>query len=335
MTSSLFNGMSLTEAALRQDDQVAFQALLGPLLKSNVQPTIFVYKDITLVDGTTTTMLVSVSKEKTPVNMWVYHDNVEITYNRLALSSLIDSYGNEVAVDFPTTYEEVFRTYLLSEGLYDRGIDVVPGTVESPSTVTLVAVDHSFMLTGSAEFNVVQLTKYLGDVVKNTTPDIFYLDKGLDGDPVDELLAKVSEDNINTLPRPILSSDVGVRILEITSEYDEVNTRAELYSNGSAVFQDKVEINYHRINFAWLYNGVQIEVSGPAVPNFRSLANQITSITGYPFYLAPSGHSRDNDDLINPQFGPQSRDEPTTLTIFVNPNSLRYVGEITINYTVR
>jgi hypothetical protein len=324
MTSNLLNGKQLTTAALKQDDQGAFKALLGTMLKPGIDPNNFRYDSVTTLSGKETSIEVRVAKEKSKVRMWVYRDPIELKYNRITLADLVSRHGNDVYVDFPAQFPDVFSSYLTSRSFWDRGFDVNLGTVTQPGDIVLTAVPSSLLLNGSATFNVKQLPKYLSDVVKFTTIDLFYPEVGMNGDPAALLINEINNLNSDDLPRPMVNGEVGFGVPEITSEYDGVNTRVALKNTGSEVYLGEVFIEYHRVNFSWLYNGTQLLMTGPNKPTSQDVLNKVVAMTGFTMTI---------DDIVVQPYDTIPSGETSTITVFVNAASLRYVGEITIDYT--
>lgn len=324
MTSNLLNGQQLSMAALKQDDQGAFRTLLGTMLKPGFDPSNFKYNAVTEVSGKQTSIEVSVAKEKSKVRMWVYRDPVEIKYNRITLAELVSRHGNVVYVDFPAQFADVFSSYLTSRSFWDRGFDVDWGNVNQPGNVVLTAIPSSFLLNGSASFNVKQAPKYLNDVVKITTLDLFYPEVGMNGNAAVQMLNAINSLNLATLPRPMTAGEVGFDVPVVTSEYDGVNTRITLKNTGSEVYLGEVFIDYHRVNFSWLFNGTQLVMSGPSKPTSQYVLDKVIAITGFTMTI---------DDIVTQVYDSIPSGETSTITVFVNAASLRYVGEITIDYT--
>jgi hypothetical protein len=108
------------------------------------------------------------------------------------------------------------------------------------------------------------------------------------------------------------------------NEYDDINTEIELVSNGSEVYLDRVILSYHRVNFSWLLNGEQMILKGPPLVTTQVLLDKIRTKTGY---------TMDLDDLVSEVYDPVPVGTTATLTVFIQDTSLRYVGEITIDYT--
>lgn len=326
MTSLLLNGSALSVSALQLSDEGAFQALLTTLVKRSVPLTMFKRDTPVPVEDTETQSIINVSiaKESAPVNMWAYRDAQPVTYNRLAMSKVAAKYSPTIYADFPISNTDLFSGYLNKAGLYDRGDQVVEGTVTAPGKVTLTAVPDSFMLTGSFAFTVKQATKYLVDVVPSTGLTAFDVARDMTGTAADKLVANVNLLNGSTLPRPITTSEVKFGAPSILDEYDGINTEVEMLSNNSEVFLGSVLLTYHRVNFSWLLNGEQMVLKGPSAVTTQLLLDRIRTKTGYTMNL---------DDLVVQPYDPVPKGTTATLTVVVNEASLRYVGEITIDYT--
>lgn len=326
MTSALLNGSSLTVGALEQDDVGALQALLNTMVTRGTPVTMFsrtapVATGVTPVQAKFT---VRVAKEKAPVDMWVYKDTQVITYNRVPLSAVAAKYVPTIYTDFPVTKNELFSKYLTKNELYDRGADVTTGDVTAPGTVQLTAVPNSFLLTGSQNFLVKQAPKYLAEVIEVTQLATFDPTKHMTGSAWDLMIASVNTLNATTIPRPILPAEVRPGAITKLNEYDEINTEIELVNNGSEVYLDRVMLSYHRVNFSWLLNGEQMILTGPSVVTAQVLLDKIRTKTGY---------TMDIDDLVSQSYDPVPVGTTATLTVVIQDNSLRYVGEITIDYT--
>lgn len=325
MTSNLLNGAALSAAALKVDDQGAFQLLLGNLLKAGTDPGIFRFDNVTGGQAAAAQLTARVSREDAPVDMWVYRDTQVIPYSRIALSALQAKWGKTIYTDFPTTRQELFSTYLTKNELYDRGDQVTDGPVTGPGDQALTAQANSLLLYGTSSFVIKQLPKYLRDVVELRDLKVFDAAKDMQGDALTVLVNAVNTLNVKTLPRPIQASEVKADTPVVLSEYDVAgNTQLTLRGNNSEVFMEEVVLTYHRVNLGIVYNGAQFVVKGPAKPTLGYLLDQVRQITG--FTIA--------DNEVQAQtFTTQPLGQVNTLTLPFLPSSLRYVGEITIDYT--
>lgn len=326
MTSAPLNGSTLTVGALEQNDAGAFQALLGTMVARGTPVTMFsrtapVATGVTDVQASFT---VRVAKEKAPVDMWVYKDAQLITYNRVKLSAVAAKYAPTIYADFPTTKNALFSKYLTKNELFDRGADVTAGAVTGPGTVQLTAIPGSFLLTGSQNFTVKQAPKYLSEIVEVTQLATFDPTKHMTGPAWNQMVASVNTLNASKLPRPILPAEVKAGVPVKLNEYDEINTEVEMINNGSEVYLDRVILSYHRVNFSWLLNGEQMILKGPRLVTTQILLDKIRTKTGY---------TMDMDDLVTSTYDPVPVGTTATLTVFIQESSLRYVGEITIDYT--
>lgn len=326
MTLAPLNGSSLTVGALEQDDTGAFQALLGTMVTRGTPVTMFsrtapVATGVTDVQATFT---VRVAKEKAPVDMWVYKDTQVITYNRVKLSAVAAKYAPTIYADFPVTKNELFSKYLTKNKLFDRGADITTDIVAAPGTVQLTAIPGSFLLTGSQNFIIKQEPKYLAEVIQVTQLTTFDVTKHMSGPGWNHMVASVNALNTATIPRPILPAEVRPGAITKLNEYDEINTEIELVNNGSEVFLDRVMLSYHRVNFSWLLNGEQMILKGPRLVTTQVLLDKIRAKTGY---------TMDIDDLVVDTYAPVPVGTTATLTVFIKEGSLRYTGEITIDYT--
>lgn len=325
MTSNLLNGAALSAAALKVDDQGAFELLLGNLLKAGIDPSIFRFSGVTPGKDTAAQLTARVSREDAPVDMWVYRDTQVIPYTRLSLAALQAKWGSAIYTDFPTGLQELLSTYLTKNGLYDRGEQVLDAPVTGPGNQTLTAAAESLLLCGEASFVIKQLPKYLRDVVEARALSVFDASKDMVGDALTVLVNAVNTANAKTLPRPILASEVKADTPVMLSEYDVPgNTQVTLRGNNSEVFMEEVVLTYHRVNLGYVYSGAQLVVKGPTKPTLAYLLQQVRKLTG--FTIA--------DNEVQAQtFTTMPSGSLNTLTLPFLPASLRYVGEITIDYT--
>lgn len=326
MTLALLNGSSLTVGALQQDDEGAFQALLNTLVKRGTPLTMFTRTTpvATGLNALQVKITIKVAKEKAPVDMWVYKDGQEVKYNRVLLSAVAAKYLPTIYADFPVSKAALFSSYLTKNDLYDRGAEVVPGTVAAPGTVSLAVGPNSFLLTGAQNFLIKQAPKYLADVVRVTQLTTFDVTKHMTGDAFTHMVNSVNTLNAATLPRPMTPTEVRPGAISKLNEYDEINTEIEVVNAGSEVFLDRVMLTYHRVNFSWLLNGEQLVLKGPRLVTTQVLLDKIRTKTGY---------SMDIDDLVVEAYDPVPVGTMRTLTVFIKEGSLRYTGEITIDYT--
>ena len=323
MSSLLLNG-SFANTALLQDDDGAFQTLLSGMLVPGTDPSVFGRDTPVAVSGVKTKLNVKVAKERAPVGMWVYQDQQAITYNRITLASLAAKYPPTIYADFPTTKKALFDSYLSKVGLFPRGDDITAGNVAAPGTVAMACKASSFLLTGSQNYTIKQAPKFLADVVKNTGLSLFNVTKDMSGVALTLMVAEVNAKNAATLPRPILATEVKAGVPRILNEYDGVNTEVELIGKNSEVYLDQVTLSYHRVNFSWYLGGTQMIIKGASKPTTTYLLSEIRRITGFTMEV---------DDIVPDDYATIPKGQTQTITVFIQPTSLRYVGEITIDYT--
>lgn len=326
MTSNPSNRAVRANSILTKSDDEAFRVLLSGLVKPGVDVNIFGRTAPVPApdEPTLTTITVNVTKENSTVEMWVYNDTQSINYHRAPLSEVVRLYGETVFTDYPTNIQDLFAAYLVKQGFYNRGHEVVNGVVTQDGDVLFTTVGDSFLLTGEQVFKIRQAPKFLADVVKQTTIGLFDPELHMSGDPVALFVAEVNRLNQTTLPRPIVVGEVVMGNPTQTDEHDGLNTEVELIGNNSAVYLDRVILTYHRVNFAYITSGTQLIVTGPANPTTSYLVNKVRDLTGF---------SIDYDDVVEDTYAELPIGEISTLTLFFHENSLRYVGEITIDYT--
>lgn len=323
MSSVLLNG-SFTNTALQQDDDGAFQTLLSGMLVPGTDPSVFGHDTPVAVSGVKTKINVKVVKDRAPVQMWVYQDQQAINYNRITLAALAAKYPPTIYADFPTTKKALFDSYLSKAGLYPRGLDITDGAVTAPGTVAMACRASAFLLTGSQNYTIKQAPKFLADVVKNTDLSLYNVTKDMTGTALNLMVAEVNAKNAATLPRPITVTEVKAGVPRVLSEYDDVNTEVDLIGNNSQVYLDKVTLSYHRVNFSWYLGGTQMVIKGASKPTTAYLLSEIRRITGFTMEV---------DDIVPDDYATIPKGETQTITVFIQPSSLRYVGEITIDYT--
>lgn len=326
MTSAPLNGSSLTVKALEQSDEGAFKELLNTLVKRGTLLSIFNH-DTPVKEGSTDTLTkinVKVAKEHAPVDMWVYKDAQPVTYNRVKLADVAAKYPPTILTDFPVSHKELFSKYLVKNGLYNRGEQIVDGTVTAPGTVLLTMKEEAFLIVGGYGFIVKQSPKYLAEVVTVTQLNVFDEGQNMTGDSMVQLVNNVNALNAATLPRPIKRTEVKAGVPVVLNEYNDVNTEVALIGDGSEVFLDQVLLTYHRVNFSWLLGGTQMVLSGPSAVTTQVLLEKVRAKTGFTI---------DYDDFVEQAYDPVPSGEMQTLTVNMHDTSLRFVGELTIDYT--
>lgn len=301
-------------------------ALLNTLVKRGTPLTMFRHDTPVPVAGqeTKTTINVRIAKERAPVDMWAYRDAQSVQYNRVPMAKVAAKYSATIYADFPVQVQELFSSYLNKAGLYDRGDQVQDAAITGPGTVTLKALPDSFMLTGEFAFTVKQATKYLIDVITETVLTVFDPTKNMNGAPEEHLVNSLNVLNAKTLPRPIVPSEVRFGKPVLLDEYDGLNTEVEIFGNNSEVYLGSILLTYHRVDFAWLLDGSQMVLSGPSRVTTDILLDKIRAKTGF---------TMTSDDVVYQVYDPVESGTMSTLTVFINEESLRYVGEITIDYT--
>lgn len=325
MTSVLLN-TPLSVKALEQDDEGAFELLLQSMLVVGTPASVFnrTPSVATGLNDVQTKTTVKVAKERAPVNLWIYKDSTEIKYNRIRLLDVAKKYLPVVYADFPTSKKALLSQYLTKNGFFDRSSDAVDGAVTAPGTATIAVIPASFLLTGQQAFTVKQAPKFLDDVVTSRQLVTFDATKHMNGAAFTVMVAAINAQNAARLPRPMTATEVKASVPRLVDEYDEFNTEVDILNSGSEVYLGKVTLTYHRVNFMWLLSGAQMVLSGPSAVTTQILLDKIRLKTGYTMEI---------DDLVVERYTPVPKGQMQTLTVTVAPTSLRYVGEITIDYT--
>lgn len=324
MSSTLLNSSSAI-SALQQDDPGAFRTLLGLLLNPGVDTSVFKRTAPMDLGNGKAKVTASIDKNNAPVQMWVYQDSQDLSYSRIKLQDVFTRWPEPAYVDFPISIRDALSIWFNKNGLFDRSAQVADGQITVPRTQAVAVSGDSFLLYGNGNLVVKQAPKYLEDVVTVTELSAFDpATSDMQGNAMDAFIAVVNDLNAAKLPRPILATEVQTSIPIQLNEYDEINTQVTLSGNNSEVFLESVVLTYHRVDFGWYLNGEPLQITGPAKPTTTYLLNQIKAKTGFELVF---------DDLIEDQYTTIASGTTETISVNVNPASLRYVGEITIDYT--
>lgn len=325
MTSPLLNPGQLWLGVVRGSDEEAFQSLLSIMLKPGIDPKSFVHGAVTPdpSDPNKVTTPVSVSRAKADISLWPYTDSLAISYKRVKLSEVANYFGNTIRVDFPTTIKEMMAVYFSRLGLHDRSDQVIDGNVDDLGVYEVSAIPGMAFIEGSTSFIVKPFQRQLTEVLQTTTIDGFRV--AADMQSVDDRvflldqLSAVNPDLRYPLEYENLSFDTPVNI----SGYARNNTSVVLTARGDGVHIGEIEIIYTRHDFAWSTGGNQHYVEGPSVPTTQYMIDKVTELTGFQIKIT---------DVIVETYSAIQSGELETLTIFFNPESTRYAGELTIDY---
>lgn len=325
MTSPLLNPGQLWLGVVRGSDEEAFQSLLSIMLKPGIDTKSFVHGAVTVdpSDPNKVTTPVSVSRAKADISLWQYTDSLAISYKRVKLSEIANYFGNVIRVDFPTTKKEMMAVYFSLLNLHDRSDQIVDGEVSDIGVFEVSAVPGMAFLEGATSFTVKPFQRQLSEVLQTTKVDGFRNPEEFTGNDdrifLLDQIAAANADLRYPLEYENLSFDAPVNI----SGYARDNTSVVLTARGDGVHIGNVEIVYTRHDFGWSTGGNQHYVEGPSVPTTQYMIDKVTELTGYQIKIS--------DVIVEPYSVIQSG-ELETLTIFFNPESTRYAGELTIDY---
>jgi hypothetical protein len=295
------------------------------MLKPGIDTKSFVHGAVTIdpSDPNKVTTPVSVSRAKADISLWQYTDSLAISYKRVKLSEIANYFGNVIRVDFPTTKKEMMAVYFSLLNLHDRSDQIVDGEVSDTGVFEVSAVPGMAFLEGATSFTVKPFQRQLSEVLQTTKVDGFRNPEDFTGNDdrifLLDQIAAANADLRYPLEYENLSFDAPVNI----SGYARDNTSVVLTARGDGVHIGNVEIVYTRHDFGWSTGGNQHYVEGPSVPTTQYMIDKVTELTGYQIKIS--------DVIVEPYSVIQSG-ELETLTIFFNPESTRYAGELTIDY---
>ncbi len=325
MTSQLLNPGQLWLGVVRGSDEEAFQSLLSIMLKPGIDPKSFVHGAVTIdpSDPNKVTTPVSVSRAKADISLWQYTDSLAISYKRVKLSEISSYFGNVIRVDFPTTKREMMAVYFNLLNLHDRSDQIEDGDVLDTGVFEVNAVPGMAFLEGSTSFIVKPFQRQLTEVLQVTKVAGFRNPDDFTGDDdrvfLLDQIAAANPDLRYPLEYENLSFDTPVKI----SGYAYDNTSVVLTARGDGVHIGNIEIVYTRHDFGWSTGGSQHYVEGPTVPTTQYMIDKVSELTGYRIKIT---------DVIVDTYSAIPSGELETLTIFFNPESTRYAGELTIDY---
>lgn len=324
MTSSASNPMERLHRALSSDDRTAFEIMLGALLRPTASPAWFTHGDVTEVEGSDLVETpVSIDRSSAHISVWPYEGEVAIKYRRVKLSDLISRYGDVVRHDLPASRRQIMAAYFSSRGLHDRADQIKDGPVLT-YTDHLFEVDGSpFLLEGSCALVVKPIQRALAAVVRNTKVDGFRLTSHLSQSAKALLVSQIQTGNSATLPNPLNPALISMGDPVVLNGYRYDNTAIRVTAVGDDFYQGSVDITYSRYDFGWVTGGNQVEVSGPRTPTLQYILQQVSAITGVSIAAG---------DVVSRTFPTQAAGTVSTYTIEFDPASVKFVGELTVDY---
>ncbi len=325
MTSQTLNGAALTVAALKESDQEAFARLLRGMLKSGIDPTAFEHGPIVADPESAQHAVtdVKVSRNKAHISLWPYRDALPIRYRRVHLDAVKTRFGAVIRADLPSTTQELMAIYFHENQLHDRSAAVVAAPVTQLGAVEIALSEQQFLLYGTSQFTVKPLQRQLQDVIATTTVIGFRNTADFDAPAVEHLFGQVAAANQATLPYPLEPDLLRLGQPVVKGGYARDNTSIVLTAFGDGYYLGDVELTYTRMDFGWATGGNQHYVEGPTKPTTAYMIQRVSALTGYPISL---------EDVETEVYSNVPIGELETLTIFFKPDSLRYVGELTIDY---
>lgn len=325
MPSQTLSGTQLSLVALQGSDQEAFESLLSTLLKKDIDPSGFEHGVVTAdaTDAQYANTLVQVVREKSHVSMWPYQGTQSIRYRRLTMAALKARFGATIRADLPTTTQKLMSIYLTSNGLFDRGDQVVDEPVTVAAAKTITFKPGLFLAYGGSSFTIKPKQRQLVDVIKETTLVGFREVDYFSNPAKDRLINQMGADNGPTLPYPLEPLLTSFSVPEKISGYRYDNTKIVATASGDGFYLGAVELIYTRYDFGWSTNGSQFLVNGPSVPTVAYMVAQVALQTGFPITAAD----------VNAQSYPSiPSGQVETLTVTFKDDNLRYTGELTIDY---
>lgn len=321
MISQLLDPQLNTREALKEDDRGALQRLVTPLLAEGVRPDIFTITNIEqLLDKTRLTVVVD--KYNVPVKYWPYAGEVQLTYSRVKLDDVVSTYGNVVRIDLPNTVRGVMASYFSTHGLFDRSTQFVDGPISTWELKDIVVAENSFLLSGSAQFNILPVQRLLGDVLSVAGVAGFRTLVNFESSAIDLIVSQLNDNNPG-LPYPLQSMEMSLSNPQVLTGYVYDNTSVIMTASGDGQYLGSQEIVYSRFNFAWYNGGEQFYIEGPSRPTVEYILDQVSAATGYPLSIS---------DVVETTYPIQSSGQLETLSVSFRPDNLRYVGEITVDY---
>lgn len=325
MTSSLLNPGQLWLGVVRASDEEGFQLLLSTLLKDGIDPGSFTRGPIEASqdDPEKVSTVVKVARAKADISLWPYTDSTPISYKRVKLADVLRYFGGEVRVDLPTTVKDLMSVYFTQNQLHDRADQIEDFEVQDIGVIEISAIPGMAFIEGNASIEVKPFQRALDEVLSVTTIPGF------------RSAADVAQSNHSRFlfdqlveANPDLRYPLDFDLMEISSPtmisgYAHDNTTVDFLATGEGNYKGNVTLTYTRHDFGWMTGGNQHYMEGPSIPTTAFMIQKVSEITGFSIRL---------QDVVVEEYRAIPSGELETLTIFFQPDSLQYAGELTIDY---
>lgn len=291
----------------------------------------FRFGDPVMVDEKLTSIPVSIDRINAPVEYWRYIGEMNFQYNRFDLYDIFNPLAVVIRVDFPSSMSAVADALTEKYGIvFDQNDfeDRELTFTDDSGLFHLTAKEVSRRWIGTVDITLNAKWQIMANAFSIKTLNALpYDDNEFDKlNPTKErIVSSLNMTNIDNLYRRIGSEELVFGTPVVLSNNDiENNTRLTLTASDSDLYTGSIDITYQRQYLPRLSNYLPVEVTANNVLTHRDLAARAATILG--IYIDPN-------DVIEDAVPYVSLGDTATVTIAIEPGSLGYTGELTVDYT--
>lgn len=321
--------MASTPELLKLSPLAALETLIQASLKSGFNVKYLKIGPTQARSGLATAVTLSLDKEQTPVDYWVFDGDTEFVYQRLDLKTFFEGLNVHFTVDFPLSTVELLRHLSRRFNIVFDSDDFADDTIGFTSGHVLTALAQSRRWVGQLAVTLQQRIKTLVEVLKVTDLDAMLYPKAGAADsadgPLTRLLESINRLNVTTLARPIKSGELSFgKPVAITQDIDTVNTEITVAVASSDLWSGSVTLQYVRRYLPKMSNYNPIVIKDAQVKTYRQLA--VLAAAKQRFYLDPN-------DIVDGTLPTLAAGEVRTLTLNTVETSMMYFGDLTVDFS--
>lgn len=320
--------MASTPELLKLSPLAALETLIQASLKSGFNVRYLKIGPPVAQSGLTTAVTLSLDKQKTPVDYWVFDGEATFVYNRLDLATFFADLNTAFTVDFPLSVTELLLRLNKRFGIVFDTDDFDAQTIAYTDHVTLQAGSLSKRWVGAFTVSLKQRIKSLLEVIQVKDLDaMLYPVRGVDSTdtPQVRLLESINRLNKTSLARDIKPGEISFgKPVALTQDIDAVNTELTIAVTSSDLWNGSVTVQYIRRYLPKMSNYNPIVIKDAKVTTQRQLA--VLAAAKQQFYLDPN-------DVIDGPLPTLAAGEVRTLTLSVVDTSMMYFGDLTVDFS--
>jgi len=315
--------MIAPETLLRMHPVDALRAQIGEVLKPPLKASYLKIEKPKAVSGTLTSVVISIDKSKTPVELWGMSDSFTFQYNRIRLDTFTAGISRRVKTGVPIHADDVLRALLAPYQIPVDKNDVVAAEFTALGDVSLIASEESYRWLGEIPclldvLGIDITTCIIAD--RFTIPfDISFFSNNVKG----RLVTFINLNNPSSLPQELTAAmfALGSPVANGPIAAGD-NTKLTLNFLG-VPYTGTLDVYYQRRGFDHTFR-FPVKLQGAQLNNTAQLATALSAQMGCTITAA---------DILSEPFPQMDKGTTTKLAVNFDPASLAYVGTVLVKYS--